>query len=437
MVAQQVLTLLDKQKLELKEDQLLVELVEPMSQAQLEEGLKFAGYKSPLRALRNKTQIKVGTTHWSEGQFIYTNEESIFDVCDTQAKVPDNLLYFDESNSKLFEFSSDVDFYKKLSLFVGLRKLLTDLSDHCVPNEQVVFLIKNEGGGVKHEVSITLEYEELVKAYSDGVDLDKSLKLLLKLQQAINLDDEQDKERKNCMRSAFDVLIQGLSNESDIFPYCLANIIKFYKTYTEHHTMYLSDFTINKVIQEINTKDLEYTGKINDITSSVQTKALAIPGAMIAISAVMKVDSISSAVGVVVALFLTCLVIDKSLNIYQASFAHLDKQINNVFSRYQVLSQKSEVRCEAKNTEQALNVLIGKGKSGLYFVRLVIWGVWLFSLFFVWYKLEPLEANNLEEQATKIEQTVPKNLTKEDEKLTLEAVPAEAGLKLESLSSEK
>lgn len=192
------------------------------------------------------------------------------------------------------------------------------------------------------------------------------------------------------MRSAFDVLIQGLDEEKEIFTHTLSNIVSFYKKYTEHHNMFLSDFTINKVIQEINAKDLEYTGKINDIASSVQTKALAIPGAMVAITAVMKVDNMASAIGVVIALLLTCLVIQKSLDIYNDTFKHLSKQINNVFSRYQVLSQKSEVRNEAKITEQALNNLIEKGKKGLSYVSRIIWTVWITSLIFVIF-----ETNNI------------------------------------------
>lgn len=384
MEAQRVLSLLENQTIFLEEEQMIVQLTDPSTNdATFKEGMGIAGYTQALRQINGKYQLKLGKIYWNGGRLIYTSDELLFEDCDTSNAVPENLLYFDHVQGKLVAFDSNIPLYNKLKLFIGLRKLLTDLADHVVPNETVIFLIKNDDGGVKHEVAITLDYANFSKTFEEDVNLGESVRLLEKLQQKISLDDEQDKERRNCMRSAFDVMIQTLEKTSDIFPYCLRNIVKLHSTYNEHHSMFLSDFTINKVIQEINTKDLEYTGKINDITSSVQTKALAIPGAMVAISAIMKVQSLTSAVGVIIALFLTCLVIQKSLDIYAASFTHLSKQINNVFSRYQVLSQKSEVRKEAKNTEEALGTLINKGESGLKYVSKIIWGVWLLSIFFV------------------------------------------------------
>ncbi|HIF9402461.1 TPA: hypothetical protein ACX6SN_000783 [Photobacterium damselae] len=384
MSVQQVLNLLESQNIEVKKDILCVELVPPITQEIFTNCMSDAGYTNPIRPFDNKYQIKTGARYWSRSKFLFTSDESLFEECDTQGTVPESLLYFDQKEHKFVEFNSELDLYNKLKIFVELRNLLTELADHTIPNEEVIFLIKNDDGGVKHKVSIALEYDSFVSAFSNKkVNLEESVKLLEKLQQKISLEDAQDKERRNCMRSAFDVLIQGLNEESEIFTYTLANIVKFHKTYTEHHNMFLSDFTINKVIQEINTKDLEYTGKINEITSSVQTKALAIPGAMVAITAIMKVDNLVSAVGVIIALLLTCLVIQESLDIYKDSFKHLSKQVKNVFSRYQVLSQKSEVRAEAKQTEKALGKLIEKGEGGLSYVSKIIWIVWFASLFFV------------------------------------------------------
>ncbi|MCS0002011.1 hypothetical protein NB620_17245, partial [Vibrio alginolyticus] len=74
-------------------------------------------------------------------------------------------------------------------------------------------------------------------------------------------------------------------------------------------------------------------------------------------------------------------------DIYKDSFEHLSKQVNNVFSRYQVLSHKSQVRAEAKTTEDALETLIEKGKNGLKFVSKIIWGVWFASVILVCFKL--------------------------------------------------
>ncbi|EEO04518.1 hypothetical protein [Vibrio cholerae] len=388
MSNQRILDFLENQKVEVNDEDLYIKLIPPATQEELQNHIVNAGYINNVRPFEGKYQIKTGSRYWNRGKFIFTSDESLFEECDTQSKVPEGLLYFDKINNKLIKFNSELDLHNKLEIFVELRNLLTKLSDHMIPNEEVIFLIKNDNGGVKHRVPISLDYESFAETFTNQtIELKESVRLLGKLQQKISLDDAQDKERRNCMRSAFDVLIQGLDEEKEIFTHTLANIVSFYKKYTEHHNMFLSDFTINKVIQEINAKDLEYTGKINDIASSVQTKALAIPGAMVAITAVMKVDNMASAIGVVVALLLTCLVIQKSLDIYNDTFKHLSKQINNVFSRYQILSQKSEVRNEAKITEQALNKLIEKGERGLNYVSRIIWTVWITSILFVIFEI--------------------------------------------------
>lgn len=385
MSAQEVLSLFEKHTIKSTSDNVVhLELASIAEVDTFCNEINHAGYNDTVRRLGTECQVKTGAIYWNSGKILFTSAESLFEECETQNKVPTGLLYFDDVKNRFVEFTSDLDFYKKLQIFVKLRELLIEIADYCIHNEEVVFLIKNDDGGVKHKVSLSLDYESFISAFEDkDIDLTESVKLLDKLKQKVNLDDAQDKERRNCMRSAFDVIIQALKNEDEIFPYTLVNIVKFEATYTAHHNMFLSEFTINKVIQEINTKDLEYTGKINDITSSVQTKALAIPGAMVAIAAVMKVESVSSAVGVIIALFLTCLTIQRSLDIYKASFEHLSKQVSNVFSRYQVLSHKCQVRAEAKTTEDALEKLIEKGESGLGFVRNIIWGVWLASFILI------------------------------------------------------
>lgn len=389
MSAQEVLSLFEKQTIKSTSDNdVCFELAPTETADAFTQAINDAGYKEPVRHHGQQCQVKTGAIYWDSGKFLFTSDESLFEECETQNNVPKGLLYFDKKKNQFIEFGSTLDLYNQIDIFIRLRKLLTKIADYSIHNEEVIFLIKNDDGGVKHTVSLSLDYESFVKVFSDeNINLEESVRLLEKLERKVTLDDAQDKERRNCMRSAFDVIVQGLKHEKEIFPYILANIVKFEATYSAHHNMFLSEFTINKVIQEINTKDLEYTGKINDITSSVQTKALAIPGAMVAIAAVMKVESYSSAFGVIVALFLTCLTIQKSLDIYKDSFEHLSKQVKNVFSRYQVLSHKSQVRAEAKTTEGALSALIDKGENGLKFVSKIIWGVWVASVILVCFKL--------------------------------------------------
>lgn len=387
------------------ENEIQIDLPDLSNETMITQAFNDLGYTDTKRLFRGaKLKFSTGTKLWSGKKVVYTKNEDIFEDVDASFQLPKNTIFVDPSNSKLKVLDSSVSIYKKLKIFLTFRTLLADLSDYAIPHEglakgsaKVILLIKTDDGGSKHDIDTSMDFESFMDVF-DNVELDKSINLLDKLIQCIKLDDQQDKERKNCMRSAFDSVISSLDDDCDIFQYGLKNIVKLHKKYTEHHNIFLSDFTINKVVQEIQTKDLEYTGKINEITSSVQTKALAIPGAMVAISAVMKVDTIISGVSIVIALFATCLVIHKSLKIYSTSFNHLEKQIKNVFSRYQVLNQKSEIRKEAEETEIALTRMTQTADKDISFIRIIIWSIWLFSIVFVLFKLDIINVTNSSEK---------------------------------------
>ena len=420
MPIQRLYSLLEDSPVTFDDNDITITLADGTDVTKLKNSFDELGYTGSDSVFSKKPFVfRNGLASW-KNQVFYTDAEDIFEYVDTKFKLPVNVLFIDYEGSitqesieaddetseqseeslveeqrklRIKQFTSELDIYKKLNIFIEFRKLLSSLSDHAIPDaglakgsQKVIILVKGEDGGSKHEISTTIDYPDLMSAL-EGANLDENLSSLKKLNQCIKLDDQQDKERKNCLRSALDAIIEKSSDSDDLFRFLLSNIHKLHKTYTVHHDLFLSDFTVNKIIQEINTKDLDYTGKINEITSSAQTKALAIPGAMIAISAVMKVEDFVTAVGVVVALFLTCIVIDRSLSIYNSSFAHLEKQIKDVFSRYMVLNENSDIRKQAKDTESDLLEMTEKAMSGVTFVKRVIWFVWGFSILFVAAKL--------------------------------------------------
>ncbi|EGR1652177.1 hypothetical protein D6A00_08825, partial [Vibrio parahaemolyticus] len=237
MPAQKVLSLFEKQIIKSTSDNdVCFELAPTETADTFIQAINDAGYKEPVRHHGQQCQVKTGAIYWNSGKFLFTSDESLFEECETQNKVPEGLLYFDKENNRFIEFDSNLDLYKKIEIFLKLRALLTEIADYSIHNEEVIFLIKNDDGGVKHKVSLSLDYQSFVEAFADKeIDLAESVRLLDKLQQKVSLDDAQDKERRNCMRSAFDVIVQGLNNENEIFTYTLANIVKFDATYTAHH----------------------------------------------------------------------------------------------------------------------------------------------------------------------------------------------------------
>jgi len=273
--------------------------------------------------------------------------------------------------------------------------LLAQLSDHCDPpagpakgSRKLVYVIETENSFSKHEFRPTVSSEVL----SNLENTDSALIAVDKLLKVINVGDSQDTERKNVLRSAFSELIRGCSDQSDIFQTVLRSANELHSKYEAHHELFVKRFSVNKVLQEINDQDLKYTSKINEIVSSAQNKALTIPGALIAIGAIMKIDHIADGIAVAVGMMVTTIIVHRSLDVHQATIDHINKQVESDFRRYDTLNEKAEVRKQANNTRSELKGLLAKATTNSTFIRKCIWWLFIASIAFIAFSSFPVEA---------------------------------------------
>jgi hypothetical protein len=252
------------------------------------------------------------------------------------------------------------------------------------------------------------------------------------------LGDSQDTERRSVMRSAFHEIISVCHDEKEIFKRFLSSITHFKKRYDEHYELFVKRFSINKVLHEINDQDLSYTSKINEILSSAQNKALAIPGALIVIGAVMKIDQLVDGIAVGIGILITTIIVHRSLEVHKATFNHIEKQVKSEFKRYDVLNEDVEIRRQANQTSEDLNELLLKAKANSNFMRGAIWFICAFSLGFISYVAcnidsnSMIQANILHDKPMIIEQQVQtKNVIKEvkEVKETPLSIPAAEKIK--------
>ena len=73
-------------------------------------------------------------------------------------------------------------------------------------------------------------------------------------------------------------------------------MMKLYEIYTKR-------FSVNKILNELDEKNLEFTSKINEFISSNQTKALTIPGALIAAGGLVKANETTEAILIIAGTF--------------------------------------------------------------------------------------------------------------------------------------
>jgi hypothetical protein len=110
---------------------------------------------------------------------------------------------------------------------------------------------------------------------------------------------------------------------------------------------------------------------------------LAIPGALIAIGAIMKIDHLIDGFAVAVGILITTIIVNKSLNVHQATFTHIKKQVDSEFKRYDTLNEDADIRKQAKATNKALSKLLQDATDNALFIKQCIWGILLAAFIFI------------------------------------------------------
>ena len=171
------------------------------------------------------------------------------------------------------------------------------------------------------------------------------------------------------MRSALNELVNTCSDSVSIFPSIVRSIPELQKKYDEHHELFIKRFSVNKVLLEISQQDLQYTSKLNEIISNVQTKALTIPAGLVFIGAIMRIDYYLDGLAISIGIIMTTWIIYRSLDVYQDSFIHIENQVKAEFKRYDTLSEEAEVRTQSKKTKGELLGLIVKAKDNTKLIK--------------------------------------------------------------------
>ncbi|ARD24153.1 hypothetical protein [Shewanella japonica] len=342
----------------------------------LKKSLTSLGFKfDNVRSIRgSKLFVQLTAPNWDKKCPIYLNWESLFKKVSDTLCIPDVFLV--ASDLSLADVDSSIN-TQRLEILCGTHRILSKLCDHCEPpegvakgSERLLFLIESEQEAPSRRYDFKPEttWDTLVGL----TQLDESIRSISKLEETLAIDDKQADERKSVMRSSFGEFINKCESSSAIFNYMLHSLVEFQKKYDEHHEMFIQRFSVNKVLSEISKQDLEYTSKINDIVSSGQARALAIPASLAVIGAIMKIEAAVDAAAVAMGLFITTLMIVKSLNVHAKTFSHIKKRIKAEFQRYDSLAEQAEVRKQALKIQKELTLLVSEASENLIFVRRIV-----------------------------------------------------------------
>lgn len=332
------------------------------------------GYLKPDDIFEGDSEIWLdkSANYWKDGQCpFYSNLESLWQRINSADKLPDYFYVTSEKLSHLNIINNDT--LATFDLYFIWKKILLKMSDHFA-NEFYVFFLMNDKGGDKIEIESTLDFSQL-PIISEPTTYYKTASSLM---EKLDFEDLHKSERLSVMRATLYELTKPLDKNQNILESLIKSTSLFSKKYTELYEIYTKRFSVNKLLNELDEKSLEFTSKINEFISSSQTKALTIPGALIAVGALAKVDALLEAIIILIGLWMIKRVNISSNDVYREAFTALDNRLNNAFKKYLTFHNELEVKQSANDIKTELAELINKSKIRLKtldrLASLMFWG---------------------------------------------------------------
>ncbi|MDP5291826.1 hypothetical protein Q9290_05920 [Oceanimonas sp. CHS3-5] len=278
--------------------------------------------------------------------------------------------YFFIQGEKISSFSEDAQKLKSQMISVfEWKKLLTELCDHPVDSDSFVFFINKDDVGKKYELNTILGIESIESIISPQESLDVVKYLAGKLEDK----DAHHDERRSVMRSTLAEFLDGSS--SKIFLNIINKSKRFEAKYRELYDLYIRRFSINKVLNELETKSLEYTGKVNELLASGQARALTIPGAVVAVGALYRTASFLNSLLILLAVWLIKELTVTANQVHRETFEFLQSQVESSFKKYLKIDEDEDVKDSARGNLETLIILIGKAKDRLD--KIDKWSRWM------------------------------------------------------------
>ncbi|SDQ87409.1 hypothetical protein SAMN04490195_2173 [Pseudomonas moorei] len=349
---------------------------------------KAVGYASEIEREDVGDEFKFSLSNesskWSEKRklFFYANDEDFWAAFTNDAN-SDSYYYITECKATNIPGFASL-FSNKVECYVIWRKVLELLVDHVgtrTSMNEFIYFIAGDKSAKKYEVNPVIAFGEFSDGFDEGLQ-----KIAKSLFDHLKVDDAHQLERKSVMRTALaDIL--GEDHTGSPFVWVVSQGAKLFKKYREHYDNYTHRFSVNKLLTEIEEKNLEYTNKINDFITGSQTKAFALPGVLVGIAALVKSAGMAEMALICVGLMMVRSLTKTANDIYFDSFDNLLIQIKKGFEKYKKTEVAEEVKESAEDTQSKIEGLISKAKKRLEYIDKVAYVMLLSGFSFLAYKL--------------------------------------------------
>ncbi|MGL4709262.1 MAG: hypothetical protein ACRCWH_13730 [Aeromonas veronii] len=317
--------------------------------------------------------------------YFYEKLEHFIKICSRKKSVPAKFCIVDR---KLTEQDQDNALLNKVILIIKWVNLLYDMADHVQNDNNVfVFFVHHKEGKTKpYQIIPYLDIPVI-----ESLDLDCDIARYERLYSSWHLEDAQKKDRQSVMLASFAEIMASIDDNENTFEVFLSNTKKFHDRYSENYEIYVNRFTVDSQLREIDEQHLGFVGKLQELVTSSQTKAFALPGVMVAIGALAKADNILGIVVILVGAIMTKSLITKSNEFLSENLDHFKDTFDRALGHY-VKSRvdAEEVISHAKAAQDKLDSQLEKARSRIEFIdSMSKWMLWIsiFLAVFVFYNI--------------------------------------------------
>lgn len=322
--------------------------------------------------------ISRSTDCWVNGDSpLYTTHANFWKQIHTSDSLP-SMFFIQEDKSSSCDLSSSniISAYKS---FFAWKKLLSTIADHSENSKAIIF-ITNDKGVKKLEIPLSIECNE----FNSITNAELCFQEIKNLQDILDIPDPHKKNRLSVMCSSLAEVINSLPSEDGILLELIKKSPILAKKYDNLYDIYTRRFSVNKLLNELDEKSLEFTSKINEYISSSQNKALTIPGALIAVGALAKIGGILESLIIFGGLLMIKQVTTSANDIYRESFLSLEKRLDSAFKKYLKFDEGKEVKDSASDIEKELRTQLSNASKRLNdidsWASYMVWGSLLYII---------------------------------------------------------
>lgn len=332
----------------------------------LEKALKEINKSCNLKVTPEKLHLEfeASSEQWHDDfkGYFYSTLDNFMRTCVRKKSVPSKFCIVDK---RLSDSDQDIPLLKKIIQITKWVKLLSDMADHIQDNNILVFFVHHKGGKTKpYQISPFIDLQII-----DGLELDCDESRYQRLYGSWHLEDAQTNDRQSVMLVSFAEIMQSMEDGKNPFEIFLKNVKKFHDRYCENYEIYVNRFTVDSQLREIDEQHLNFVGKLQDLVTSSQTKAFALPGVMVAIGALAKTSSILGVFAIIVGVVMTKILISKSNELLRDNLQHFKDTFDRALGHYvKSRTEAEEVKSHARDAQKALSTQLQRAKERIDFI---------------------------------------------------------------------